>query len=321
MPSLITVGLPVYNSMPFVRETVEALLSQTITDFEILAVVQPCKDDSSSYLESIRDRRLRIVRQTTPGLAKALNRMLAESNTPWLVRQDTDDVPYPHRLETIIRYIRQHPNAAMFYSLADYHPKDRCVGQFRSTRGTPEEIKALVRAGYLLSICHPTVVLNREKLLSLGGYREDLDLWWRVAVRHEIRFIPEVLLGFRQNAGSLTSQSVVRQVVETLYVQYLLISHLHRWEPQPAEAVRHVLERLVSKRDLAAKENLRQFNMMLSEGRFPSALMSLVRCASGSPAFFAKRVSDELRRDVPLTNGIDPKHFIANKAALWPASD
>src|SRR5271163_729347 len=101
MRALLTVGLPVYNSMPYLKEAVDSLLSQTVQDFKILAVVDDCSDGSVEYIESIRDRRLRVIRQPKSGLVKALNLTLRETDTPWLIRQDTDDVSYPNRLERI----------------------------------------------------------------------------------------------------------------------------------------------------------------------------------------------------------------------------
>jgi hypothetical protein len=65
----------------------------------------------------------------------------------------------------------------------------------------------LTKAGYLLAICHPTVTLNVAKTTELGGYRfnlhiEDIDLWWRMALKHEIRLIPEETVGFRLQIGN-----------------------------------------------------------------------------------------------------------------------
>ena len=94
---LLTLGLPVYNSMPYLKEAVESVLAQTYTNFKILAIVDDCQDGSVEYMNSVRDPRLRIIRQPKSGLTPTLNRMLREIDTPWLVRQDTDDISYPGR--------------------------------------------------------------------------------------------------------------------------------------------------------------------------------------------------------------------------------
>ena len=61
---LLTVGLPVRNAMPYLRQTMECLLNQSSREFKILAVVDDCDDGSLEYLASINDDRLRLVVHT-----------------------------------------------------------------------------------------------------------------------------------------------------------------------------------------------------------------------------------------------------------------
>jgi glycosyltransferase involved in cell wall biosynthesis len=123
----VTVGLPVYNAMPYLPEAMDSLLAQTSSCFEILATVDGATDTSFEYLRSIRDPRLRILTQPNLGVTRTLNRMLRECRTSWLVRQDADDVSHATRIERLVAAIRESPDAGMFYSLANYHPSGtRC---------------------------------------------------------------------------------------------------------------------------------------------------------------------------------------------------
>lgn len=248
----ITVGIPVFNAMPYLRESLESILRQCYSDFEILVINDGSTDKGGEYLHSIRDARVRIVDQENRGLTASLNRMLAEVRTPWLARHDADDVAYPHRLACAVDYISRYPESGMFYSLAEYYPA-ASVGRFRTTRRNPREIRDLVRSGYLLAICHPTVILNSERARAVGGYRfnlhvEDIDLWWRIALHYDIRFIPEVLTGVRHNPQSLSFANLEEQALSTLYVQYLLISHLWKRKPLAYEQARDALLHLFNPR-------------------------------------------------------------------------
>ena len=283
--SQITVGIPVYNAMPYLPESVESILRQSYADFEILIINDGSSDDSLEYLNSIRDPRLRILSQNNRGLTATLNRMLTEAKGRWLVRQDADDVSYPNRLRRLAEFIGKYSEAGMFYSLADYYPSTS-IGKFRSNQGSPEELRQIVNSGYLLSICHTSVVLNVEKTLALGGYRfnlhvEDRDLWWRMAIAHDIRFIPEVTVGFRQSLQSISSMNLAEQWLNGLYVQYLLLSRLWDLEPLPIEMVRVALARMVDMRKLRSKKHLRAFNMEWGHGKRTgrcSKRLSLWRC-------------------------------------------
>ncbi|MBV8630617.1 MAG: glycosyltransferase family 2 protein [Silvibacterium sp.] len=322
MERLVTVGLPVYNAMPYLPEAMESLKRQTISNFEILAIVDGATDGSLQYLEAVRDRRLRVLIQPNRGVTATLNRMLRECRTPWLVRQDADDVSHPRRIERLVAAIFEHPDAGMFYSLANYHPGDAAVGNFRCSRGSPSGLRRIVRSGYLLAICHPSVVLNVDKTLALGGYRvglhnEDADLWWRMALEQDIRFISEVLVGFRQNPASVSACNLADQFVAGVYVQYLLLSHLWELTPRRLGEIRSTLEGFFPRALLQAKERLRRFNMHLAERRTGSALANLAGSIAASPKYVVRRLFDEILPFNRVMNGVSPKLFLERKDALW----
>ena len=317
----ITVGMPVRNGMPWLPEAIESLLGQTTDAFEILVIADPSTDKSIDYLHNLRDPRLRIVEQAQAGLTATLNRLLQEARTPWLARMDADDVSYPTRIEKLQAEIRAHPNAGLIYSLADYHPRERCAGRFRCSRGTPEELRSIVERGYLLSFCHSTVALHVDKVQGAGGYRagiraEDADLWWRMARRCEIRCIPEPLVGFRQHAESLSSEDTGREELAGLYVQYLLLSELWGREPRPLDEVTQALLEFLRPSTVKAKDSLRRFNMHLAQGHRGRGLRALAKAVLASPAYVVRRALDEFRHGT-IANGAAPQLFWERKEVLW----
>lgn len=319
--TILTVGIPVSNAMPFLREAMESLFRQTIDNFEILAVVDGGTDDSLAYLKSLRHPHLRVLEQPNAGVTATLNRILRETQTPWLVRQDADDVSYPGRMRALLAAIQCDPDAGLFYSLADYHPRDKCAGRFRCSRGTPEDLRAIVENGYLLSICHSTVALNVEKALAAGGYRmdlhaEDADLWWRMARRYPIHFLSEALVGFRINESSVSSRFLEKQQLAAVYVQYLLLSELWGHEPQPLPSVAQALAGLLHPAGIAAKDWLRRFNMHLADGEWLRAATALAHAFRESPAYVLTRIRDELGHGA-IANGVAPRLFWERKEVLW----
>lgn len=318
---LLTVGMPICNAMPYLPEAIESLLSQTCPAFEILAIVDGGTDGSSEYLRSVGDPRLRVLSQPNRGVTATLNRMLHEARTPWLVRQDADDVSYPRRMEKLLEAIAAHPDAGLIYSLAEYHPRERCTGRFRCSRGTPAELRATVERGYLLSICHSTVALNVARALAAGGYRmdlhaEDADLWWRMARRWDVWCIPEPLVGFRQNAASVSARHAEEQQLAGLYVQYLLLSELWKLPPRPVEQVAETLLAGLRPRALQAKQSLRRWNIERAAGRRGRAVGALARAVCASPGYVLGRARDEFWR-TSIANGAPPQWFLERKELLW----
>ncbi len=320
---MLTVGLPVHNAMPYLPEAVESILGQSQADLRLLAIVDGSTDGSLDYLRSIRDARIRVVEQQHCGLTFTLNRMLRECETPWLVRQDADDISTPERLAMLQHAIEEHPEAGMFYSNAAYYPRRKSVGLYRCTRGTPDQIRSVARSGYLPAICHPSAALNVEKTLAIGGYRpgiqcEDADLWWRMALAYDIRFISDILLLYRQNAGSLTSRNLQQQALHGLYVQYLLLSQLQSRTPERLSDVEGELLTLLGGFSLVAKEKLRLFNMHLGQGEHLQALQSLTGAILASPGYVFGRLRDEFHPPQAISNGVEPRLFQQRKDVLWP---
>jgi glycosyltransferase involved in cell wall biosynthesis len=317
---LMTVGIPVYNAMPYLPETMESILGQTFRDFEILVINDGSTDDSLQYLNTLSDRRLRIIGQRNQGLTTTLNRMLKEARTPWLVRQDADDIAFPERLSRIATGIQRHPDAGMFYSRAAHFQRGQMLGELRTTKGSPEELRELTKAGYLLSICHPTITLNVDAARAVGGYRfdlhvEDYDLYWRMAWNFDIRFIEETLLGYRMNTGSISDRNMVRQAVNVLFVQYLLMSQITGYDPLPYEEIAPELELLVDQPELAFRRTMRSAMGNISERRYLSAFAQIGKSFVRSPLWFTNRI---LRHSKGVNRlGAAPERFFAEQERFW----
>lgn len=326
MPPLFTIGMPVSNAMPYLPEAVESVLRQTYPHFELLIINDGSRDESLEYLRSLNDPRIRILSQENRGLTLTLNRMLEEARTPFLVRLDADDVACSERLALIAGVLGHHPAAGMLYSRATHYGHVRAIAAARSTEGTPNELRELTRAGYLLSIVHSSVVLNVAKARALGGYRfdlhiEDLDLWWRMALRHEVIFVPQVTVQYRLNHDSLCINNLRRLSANALFAQYLLLSHLWGLEPRPYEAVIGALSSLVDASRLAYREQMWRAAAHLSARRYRSAMPHLLKALLHSPAHFLRRVRYPFRREAMVCLGEDPRRFRRIEPRLWRAKE
>lgn len=320
--SKLTIGLPVYNAMPFLPETMASLLAQDYQDFNILVIDDGSTDDSAKYLRTVKDPRMHVVRQENKGLTFTLNRMLREAETPWLVRHDADDIAYPNRIRLIVEYIEKYPEAGMFYSLARYYPNYKSFGTFRTTVASPMVLRNLTKAGYLLAICHPAVTLNIQKTLSVEGYRfnlhvEDIDLWWRMALRSDVVFIPEFTVGVRHNFSSTSNINLKKQSINTLYVQYLLLSHLWGLSPLPYDRILDKLAVMMDEKELQFREHIRQANIHAGRREFIRACAHAAKSLSASPRHFFRRVTYELGTKKTVVNGVDPRIFAAFSDILW----
>jgi glycosyltransferase involved in cell wall biosynthesis len=95
----ISVILPVYNREAYVREAVESVLSQTVTDFELIIVDDGSTDASGDIIRSISDPRILLIRTENRGVAAARNLGLDRSTGRIITFIDSDDRWLPHYLQ------------------------------------------------------------------------------------------------------------------------------------------------------------------------------------------------------------------------------
>jgi len=141
-----------------------------------------------------------------------------------------------------------------------------------------------------------------------------------LALQNDLQFIPEITLGCRQNLQSVCSSNLEKQAINTLYVQYLLLSHVWRRTPLPYEQVITTLAGLLNRRTLKFRSHIRAFNIALGHQKHGSALRELARAWLASPADLISRVLDERMGKRMVWLGGDPEHFTRLGDLLWPVA-
>ena len=215
MPA-VSVLMPCYNVAATVEETLESLFSQTLGDFEIVAVDDGSSDDTLRILKtwSGKDARLRVLPRPHEGILRALNAGLEACQAAYVARMDADDVCHPERLERQAAYLDAHPEVTLVSCLVEGFPTGDVREGFRiyidwlNSLVTDEDIR---REIFVESpFTHPSVTFRKAQIEELGGYQEhgwaeDYDLWLRLYTQGA-RFakIPEVLLSWREYPDRLT---------------------------------------------------------------------------------------------------------------------
>ena len=113
----ISVIIPVFNTGIILKETIDSVIAQTFSDFEVIIV-----DDGSSdsitidVLKSQDDHRIRIIHQVNSGVAAARNRGIAEARGKYVSFLDHDDLYLPDKLEVLKSLLDETPDAVLAYS-------------------------------------------------------------------------------------------------------------------------------------------------------------------------------------------------------------
>jgi glycosyltransferase involved in cell wall biosynthesis len=194
--------MPTYNCRPFLAESIDCILAQTLGDFELIIVDDGSADDSQSLLAeyAARDDRIRPVRQENAGVGTALNTALDLARGKYLARMDADDRTPANRFAEQVQFL-------------DDHKEITVVGGWHRTFGTGESktYEFPTDAGHLkaslifrIPISHPTVMMvhepfkqNHWRYNTAKRYPEDYELWVTIAEHHELANLPRIYLDYR----------------------------------------------------------------------------------------------------------------------------
>jgi glycosyltransferase involved in cell wall biosynthesis len=206
----ISVVMGVYNAGPELRETLDSILGQTFTDFELLLI-----DDGSNVPIAIADPRVRIIRhEHNRGLTRSLIEGCAAAKGEYIARHDAGDTSLPSRFEKQAALLDA---GATFVSCWTEYvgPELEPLWIMRGERIAEDEPRAILEGEKLLDgpTHHGSVMFRRDAYLRAGGYRDafhygqDFDLWFRMAASGTFQVVPEVLYRARITPGSISSSA------------------------------------------------------------------------------------------------------------------
>lgn len=217
-PPLVSVVIPAHNAEAFLARTLDSVIAQRFSDFEVLIVDHASTDGTREVAMRYitRDPRLRLIAlDHDSGLpATSRNRGLEQALGEFVAFLDADDLWHPRKLEEQITALRTHPEAVLSFSLmrvfGRFGPATRAFGIW-PLRSVASELRAALANGQNPIPCS-SVVIRRGALQRLGGFSEDpelravedYDLWLRATAIGELLLVPRVLVSYRYHATAVS---------------------------------------------------------------------------------------------------------------------
>ena len=215
-PVSVSVLLPYRQAAATLDEAARSILAQRGVDLELIAIDDGSGDRGAAIIGGLCaiDPRVIAVSSGGVGIVGALRLGLSIARGRFIARMDADDVALPHRLARQLEYIARDASIGALGTQVEAYP-DALVAEglrryvaWQNAIVTPADH---LRELFVESpLCHPSVLLRREALESVGGWRdvawaEDYDLWLRLAAAGwSLAKVPEVLLRWRQSSGRIT---------------------------------------------------------------------------------------------------------------------
>lgn len=205
MTPAVSVLMTAYNRADYIAASIESVLAQTFSDFE-LVIVDDCSTDGTLDIAreyETRDRRVRVVRnERNLGDYGNRNRAADLASAPLLKYHDSDDLMYPHCLEVMVAMLSSAPDAAFALSASHAWPGGPCPMLL-----TPRMAYQREFLGGGLFMCGPASALFRSEAFRalgkfpLSGPHSDSVFWLRAFTTASCVLAPADLFWYRIHAG------------------------------------------------------------------------------------------------------------------------
>lgn len=219
---LVSVLMGIFNCADTLAESIESVLAQTHTNFELIMCDDGSTDDTYNVAKRYADKDERIVllkNEKNITLGPTLNKCLSYAKGKYCARMDGDDLSTPDRFEKQVTFLESNPQFDV-------------VGSFMQIYGTeklrvmPEfpEIEFLAKSN---PCCHATIMMRTEVYREIGGYSsapeltriEDVDLFWKFYLAgHKAANIQEPLYIVRENQSTFKRRKAKFSFTVAAYV-------------------------------------------------------------------------------------------------------
>jgi len=216
MTPRVSVLMTAYNRAPFIASAIDSVLAQTLTDFE-LVIVDDCSTDGTLKIAreyERRDPRIRVVvNERNLGDYANRNHAATLARAPLFKYHDSDDLMYPHCLQTMVAMIESEPDAGFGLSRGANWPGGPCPMLL-----TPRMAYQREFFGDGMFSSGPGGAIFRTAVFrELGGFADegaasDHLFWMRACTTHSVLLLPGDLFWYRVHpAQEYQSERAQRQ--------------------------------------------------------------------------------------------------------------
>lgn len=219
----VSIIIPTYQRARSIMDSVNSILNQTYSNFELLIIDDGSTDNTKELIESINDKRIKY--HQTPsnmGAAAARNYGLKLAEYDYIAFHDSDDTWHPNKLEKQMQLIQENPNYGMVYCKMELINLDRKANATSIPSFMPKnETDVTILQGNIFNkllkenfIGIPTILIKKECFDEIGllddSYKalEDWELMLRIAQSYEIGYINEPLYTYYINNSDCISGNI-----------------------------------------------------------------------------------------------------------------
>lgn len=214
---MISVVIPLYNKEKNIESTLDSLLKQSYSDFEVVVVDDGSTDRSVDVVRGFMAAydSIRLIAQPNSGVSAARNRGIKEASGEYVALIDGDDLWDKDCLTAMACMTTDFPDAALCgLNYADIIDGNIVPYQ----QGMPDGFRGYVDDYFGTShgdlFCASSVILKREAAIAAGlfderiRYAEDLDFWYRLILNYPVAFNNKVFAYYNKDADNRAEKNI-----------------------------------------------------------------------------------------------------------------
>lgn len=184
----ISVLMGMYNNAKTVADSIDSILAQTYTDWELIICDDGSDDESVKIVNSYIEKDNRIVllqNDSNHGLSYALNRCLEVAKGEYCARMDGDDLCDAERFEKQLNFLENHSEYGFVSTTMKRFDEGGVYHIPSENESYAPQVSDYIKGS---PFCHAPVMMRRTAYEAVNGYRdlpytrsvEDYDLWFRL---------------------------------------------------------------------------------------------------------------------------------------------
>ena len=214
----ISVVIPLYNKQNAITATLQSVLAQTYTNYEIIVVDDGSTDDSANVAEAVLrectvygvECKGKVICKANGGVCSARNRGIQEAKYDYVALLDGDDLWDEHYLEEQVKLIQDFPEAKMWgINFAEISNGEMIR---KLPTGLPDGYRGYVENYFQMPgrisdlYCSSSVVISKDVFDRVGyfderiKYAEDNDMWFRIIARYQVVFYDRYMAFYQFDA-------------------------------------------------------------------------------------------------------------------------
>lgn len=215
MSDLVSIIMPSYNTAQYIEKTIESVMEQTYTNWELIIVDDCSSDNTEKIVKGIKDERIKFFKnERNSGAAISRNRALQLARGRWIAFLDSDDIWVPEKLEKQIAFMEDNNIA---FSYTNYEIIDESGKEQRIKVTGPKRITKQGMFNYCWLGC--LTVMYDSKIIGLIQIEDikknnDYAMWLKVCKKANCYLLDEVLAKYRKGrVGSISTHSYKKLII------------------------------------------------------------------------------------------------------------